>query len=149
SGCGGPFRDGRDSHKGHAVRPSNLAAGPQGAEFRFRPCFVCKTTRMDSLDDMPAHQADVAEGLRRRAVRGGMLLIGTRLVTQVFVWGATLLVARFLTASDYGIMTVGVLFVGLADLLAEVGVGRALIQKEDLIESDWDEGFSLTFLLGV
>src|SRR5271166_688904 len=71
-------------------------------------------------------------GLRRRAVRGGALLIATRLLTQVFVWAITLAVAKLLLPSDYGVMTMGLLFVGLADLLAEAGVGKALIQKERL-----------------
>src|SRR5271165_5975494 len=85
-------------------------------------------------------------GLRRRAVRGGLLLIATRLLMQVFVWAVTLTVARILLPSDYGIMTTGLLFVGLADLLAEAGVGKALIQKERLEPADISEGFTLNLL---
>jgi O-antigen/teichoic acid export membrane protein len=86
--------------------------------------------------------------LRRRVVRGGTLLIITRAVTQIFVWASTLLIARFLTPLDYGLMSIGLLVVGLADLFAEAGIGRALIQKERLEPRDVDEGFTLNFLLG-
>ncbi len=92
-------------------------------------------------DDRPA--AD----LRRRAVRGGTLLIASRLLIQVGQWAVTLIVARLLVPYDYGLMTSGLIFVGLADLLAEAGVGRALIQKDKLEPGDLAEGFTVTLLL--
>jgi O-antigen/teichoic acid export membrane protein len=88
-----------------------------------------------------------AARLRRRAVRGGMILMATRLVTQLFLWSVTLLVARLLLPYDFGLMTSGLIFVGLADLLAEAGVGKALVQKEHLEPSDLAEGFTLSLLL--
>src|SRR5438445_11624531 len=80
---------------------------------------------------------------RGRVVRGGTLLLLSRALTQVFVWGSTLLIARFLIPRDYGLMSIGLLVVGLADLFAEAGIGRALIQKEKLEPRDVDEGFTL------
>src|SRR5437899_1124180 len=74
--------------------------------------------------------------LAGRAARGGAILMAVRLLVQLFVWGVTLLVARLLTPFDYGLMTTGMVFLGLADLLAEAGVGRALVQKEDLQPAD-------------
>src|SRR6266545_309455 len=88
-----------------------------------------------------------AADLRQRAVRGGAILIATRLLTQVFVWAITLTVAKLLLPFDYGVMTSGLLIVGLADLLAEAGVGKALIQKERLEPADVAEGFTLHLLL--
>jgi len=46
-------------------------------------------------------------------------------------------------------MSIGLLLVGLADLFAEAGIGRALIQKEELDARDIDEGFTLNFLLSL
>ncbi len=87
--------------------------------------------------------------LRRGAVRGGSALILTRLLTQVFAWAATLLVARFLLPEDYGLMAIGMLLVGMADLLAEAGIGRALIQKESLEPRDVNEAFTLNVILAL
>jgi PST family polysaccharide transporter len=87
--------------------------------------------------------------LRRRAVRGGVILLATRLLTQGLLWGVTLVVARLLLPRDFGLMTSGLIFVGLADLLAEAGVGKALVQKEDLRPADLAEGFTLSLLLSV
>jgi O-antigen/teichoic acid export membrane protein len=88
-------------------------------------------------------------GLRRKALRGGVVLVVTRLLTQVGVWAITLTVARLLTPYDYGLMTTGLIFIALADLLAEAGVGKALVQKKDLTPADVAEGFTLNLLLAV
>jgi O-antigen/teichoic acid export membrane protein len=88
-------------------------------------------------------------GLRRAAVRGGALLLGARLLTQLFLWGVTLTVAGLLRPFDYGLMTWGTLFVGLADLLAEAGVGKALVQRQELGPDDLAEGFTACLLLSV
>src|SRR5436305_7312009 len=115
------------------------------------------STPMDPIPELEPHKELPATGpglesvalLRRRVVRGGTLLIATRAGTQVFVWASTLLIARFLTPLDYGLMAIGLLVVGLADLFAEAGIGRAIIQKQTLEPRDVDEGFTLNIVLAV
>jgi teichuronic acid exporter len=99
--------------------------------------------------ELPAAGPEAVAALRRRVVRGGTLLIVTRALTQIFVWASTLLIARFLSPFDYGLMAIGLLVVGLADLFAEAGIGRALIQKEHLDARDVDEGFTFSFLIAL
>jgi O-antigen/teichoic acid export membrane protein len=91
--------------------------------------------------------ANTTRSLQRRAVRGGAFVLGARLVIQVFQWSVTFFVARLLLPEDYGMMTTGMLFLDLADLLAEAGVGRALVQKKDLTAADLAQGFTLSLLL--
>jgi O-antigen/teichoic acid export membrane protein len=98
--------------------------------------------------DTPAAPLPAAmERLRRQAVRGGTLLLAARLLTQLFQWSVTLFVTRLLDASDYGMMTAGVLFVGLADMLAEAGVGKALVHKKTLDRADLAQAFTLGLVL--
>ncbi len=85
--------------------------------------------------------------LRQRAVRGGAVVLAARLLAQVFQWAVTLFVARLLLPDDYGMMTTGTLFLGLADMLAEAGVSRALVQKQELTDDDLAQGFTLSLLL--
>jgi teichuronic acid exporter len=87
--------------------------------------------------------------LRRRAVRGGAVLVGSRVAIQVFTGCVTILVARYLRPYDYGVLTTGSLFLGLADLLAEAGVGNALVQRRQISTDDLAEGFTLSLLLSV
>jgi teichuronic acid exporter len=107
------------------------------------------STSVEPADAVSGPDPGASEQLRRRAVRGGAILMATRLVTQVILWSVTLLVARLLLPKDFGLMTSGLIFVGLADLLAEAGVGKALVQKEKLQPSDLAEGFTLSLLLSV
>jgi O-antigen/teichoic acid export membrane protein len=85
--------------------------------------------------------------LARRALRGGALLLAARLATQLLVWPVTLWVARLLLPYDYGVMTWGMVFLVLADLLAEAGIGKALIHKEDLQPDDIASAFTFSLAL--
>lgn len=87
--------------------------------------------------------------LRRRAVRGGAVLVGSRLAVQCFSWLVTILVARFLSPYDYGVLTSGALFLGLGEILADAGVGRALVQRRELGPDDLAEGFTLSLVLAL
>jgi O-antigen/teichoic acid export membrane protein len=87
--------------------------------------------------------------LRRRAVRGGAVLVGSRLAVQVVSWLVTIQVARLLRPRDYAVTTAGMMVVGLCDLLADSGVGRALVRREPLERDDLDEGFTLSLALSV
>jgi O-antigen/teichoic acid export membrane protein len=85
--------------------------------------------------------------LRQRAVRGGAVVMITRLSAQVFQWAVTLLVVRLLLPDDYGMMTFAGLFLGFADLLAEMGIGKALVQRTELTQEDVAQGFTLSLAL--
>jgi teichuronic acid exporter len=88
-------------------------------------------------------------GLRRRAVRGGAFILAGRLSSQLFQWAVTLCVARLLLPDDYGMMTAGTLFLGLADMLAQAGMGHALVQKKELTPADLAQSFTLSLLLSI
>jgi O-antigen/teichoic acid export membrane protein len=96
--------------------------------------------------DTPLPESEDA-WLRQRAVRGGTIFLAARLTAQVFQWGVTLVVARLLVPDDYGMMTTGAVFVGLADTLAGAGVGKALIQRKKLSDADLAQCFSLSLIL--
>jgi PST family polysaccharide transporter len=46
-------------------------------------------------------------------------------------------------------MTAGIMFVGLADTLADAGMGKALVQKKELVPPDLAQGFTLSLALSV
>jgi hypothetical protein len=73
--------------------------------------------------------------------------MATRLGTQVLTWAGTLIVARKLHPYDFGLMTTGMIFVGLADMLAEAGVSKALVLKNTREPRDLAEGFTLSLIL--
>jgi O-antigen/teichoic acid export membrane protein len=102
---------------------------------------------MSTTTSPPAASPEGHRQLAARAARGGLVLLAARLAMQGFVWGVTLTVARLLEPRDYGVLTAGTIFLVLADLLAEAGLGRALIQAEDLRPDDLASAFTLSLLL--
>ena len=93
--------------------------------------------------DPPSQQSGGAN-LARRVARGGVLLIAARTLTQVALWPVIFIVARLLNPSDYGLMTSGMIFVGLTDTLSDAGMARALVQKKDMQPRDVSEAFTIT-----
>jgi teichuronic acid exporter len=82
--------------------------------------------------------------LAGNAVRGGVVLLAARLGMQAFTWAVTLTVPRLIGARDFGVMTWGFLFLGLVEILAEAGLGRALVQKQEPTPDDKDRVFTLS-----
>jgi O-antigen/teichoic acid export membrane protein len=96
--------------------------------------------------DRSSHRLGGA-GLARRIARGGVLYVSARLLTQAVLWPITFIVARLLQPADYGIMTSGLIFVGLTDMLTDAGLGRALVQKKEVGPRDLAEGFTISVAL--
>lgn len=57
--------------------------------------------------------------------------------------------SRLLSPEDFGVMGVAAIFVGLAELLSELGVGPAIIQIRDLTKTHLRVGFTLAVFLGI
>jgi O-antigen/teichoic acid export membrane protein len=52
----------------------------------------------------------------------------------VLSWTATLVVARILSPSDYGLFGLATLYAGLVQLINEFGLGAAVVRRRDLTE---------------
>ena len=57
---------------------------------------------------------------------------GAQTVGQVISWLATIVVIRFLSPADYGLMAMANVFLGLFFLLADLGFGAAAVQAKDI-----------------
>jgi len=76
-----------------------------------------------------------------------MILLGSRLVIQAFTWLVTIQVSRLVNPLDYAVITTGMVVIGLCDLLAEAGLGRALVYRQDLSEDETNQGFTVSVLI--
>lgn len=70
--------------------------------------------------------------LRILAVKSAIWYGGTRLWFQVVSWGITILLARLLAPSDYGLFAMALSVLALLELLQEFGLGTAIVQRQDL-----------------
>src|SRR5215472_17473264 len=76
--------------------------------------------------------------LRSRIARSVFWLVWSRGVIQLLAFATTVLVARILVPEDYGVMALATVFIGAANTLAEMGLGRAIIQFRDLTKRELD-----------
>jgi O-antigen/teichoic acid export membrane protein len=68
----------------------------------------------------------------------------SRGVLQLLTFATTLLVARILVPADYGVMALAAFWTGIAAMLAEMGLGSAIIQFRDLDRREIDTCFWIT-----
>src|SRR5580704_4640001 len=64
--------------------------------------------------------------------RGLAWTAGAKWATQVLTWLSVLAVARLLSRTDYGIGEIAGMFFGLTNVLAEFGIGTAVLHMPDL-----------------
>lgn len=62
---------------------------------------------------------------------------------------SNIVLARLLCPNDFGAVAMIMVFVGLADVLVDGGLGNALIQKKDLSQDDIRTVFSTNFIVSV
>lgn len=61
----------------------------------------------------------------------------------------TMILARLLDPSDFGVIAIASVFISFINLLTDFGFGPAIIQSDDLDKKDLSSLFSLTFLIGI
>lgn len=74
---------------------------------------------------------------------------GTRLLAQLVTWIVSMAVARILTPSDYGIVGMASVFLGLLVILGEFGIGSAVIAHPELSIDDVSELHTIAVAAGL
>jgi O-antigen/teichoic acid export membrane protein len=76
-------------------------------------------------------------------------LAWSRGLLQAVAFVTTLLVARILVPADYGVMALAAIWTGTATMLADMGLGAAIIQFRNLEKREIDTCFWLTMTLAL
>ena len=88
-------------------------------------------------------------GLGRRAARGAFLTVGgqgTRMVIQLL---SVTVLARLLTPSDYGLLAMVVVIVGIGEIFRDFGLSSAAVQAPTLSEGQRDNLFWINTGIGL
>jgi len=72
---------------------------------------------------------------------------GVRFGSQIFTWAVTLLVVRLLSPSDYGLLAMAMVFVGFLSMIAEFGLGPAVVQRVNVDEGELRKAFGIILLV--
>ena len=85
------------------------------------------------VPDSGITETTVERSRRDRALVHGVAWAAiARVAAQVVTWAVTLIVARILTPSDYGVVSAATVYLGLVGLLTEFGLATAIISQRDL-----------------
>src|ERR1700674_3112115 len=85
--------------------------------------------------------------LRSKVLTGLFWTGGARLLSQILTWAITVVVIRLLSPGDYGLLAMATLFVGFLTLLAEGGLGLAVIQARELGDAELRRIFGAVILI--
>src|SRR5690606_23017448 len=81
-----------------------------------------------------ATSAAAPKNLDRALISGVAWTGGVKWAGQLLAWVSTIFVMRLLSPSDYGIMGMATLYLGLIQMLSEFGVGAAVVTLRELTE---------------
>lgn len=70
----------------------------------------------------------------------------SNVVFQILI---TSILARILTPKDYGIIAIATVFIVFFNILSDIGIGPAIIQKKELRQQDFESLHSFNIYLGV
>jgi PST family polysaccharide transporter len=94
------------------------------------------------------HGADNVD-LRRRVARGLSWTILDNWSRQLLQLVVFVVIARLLTPADFGLVALAMVFVVLANLFVDQGLGDALVQRRDLTRAHIDTAFWAALALGI
>lgn len=86
-------------------------------------------------------------GLRAKVLSGLRWIAVARISTQLISWASTVVVVRLLQPEDYGLIAMAVIFISFCQLINELGLGAAIVQKEELTENNLRQVFGLVLML--
>lgn len=91
----------------------------------------------------------MADNLKQKVVRGALWAMLERLSTEIIGFLVTIILARLLTPSDYGIVALLTIFVTISGVFASSGFGSALIQKKDADDLDFNSVFYFSLFISL
>jgi len=87
--------------------------------------------------------------VKDRIVKSIMITGSSSILCQLITWISTFIVARILTPEDYGLVGMAGVYIGVTEYLNELGVGSAIIQRQDLNQEDVKGIYSISIIVGV
>jgi teichuronic acid exporter len=72
--------------------------------------------------------------LKAKAIKSTAWYVGTRVWIQALSWGVTIVLARILAPSDYGLFAMAFTVITFIELFQEFGLGVSIVQRRNLSE---------------
>ncbi len=91
----------------------------------------------------------ISESVATNALKGSLFCIGSSAVTLVSGFVRTLLLARLLTPTRFGMVALAMFFLSIGDQIRDFGFNQALIHRQEDIASAASTHFVLKLTLAV
>ena len=102
----------------------------------------------DADDRAPSERLDKAT-LDRSLLRGVAWTGSVKWLTQIAAWVSTLVVARQLSPTDYGLVGMAMVYLGFLTLICESGIGMTVIALREIRGQRLGEMHAISMLVGV
>lgn len=102
----------------------------------------------NSLVTVP-EQTSNQKNLDRALVSGVAWTAGVKWISQILTWGVTLLVARLLQPSDYGLIGMATIYLYFVQQFSEFAMGTAIVTRQDLTDDQLSQLNSVSLLTGL
>lgn len=87
--------------------------------------------------------------LKKKTIAGFLWVSSTRVASRAVTITATIVLARILTTDDFGLLATALIFLAFSEIVGELGVTTAVIQKKDLSKIDLDTIFLFSIFLSL
>lgn len=87
------------------------------------------------------------DGLQKKVFSGLFWKFGERIGAQAVSFLVSIILARLLLPSDYGVIALITIFIDIANVFVSSGFGAALVQKKDADEVDFSSVFYFSILM--
>jgi PST family polysaccharide transporter len=85
----------------------------------------------------------------RRVARGGVMLVGARLLTRMIDLASLLVLARVLRPTDFGLVAIAMSLLLIVETALEMPINQALVRLPEIAREDYDTAFTLGLLRSV
>jgi len=72
-----------------------------------------------------------------------------KLISQIFSWTTTIIIARVLAPADYGLLEMSFMFAGYAMIFSELGLGSAIIHRAEPTNKELSSVFWFSATIGI
>jgi len=87
--------------------------------------------------------------LKVKSIKSVFWISITKGLSQSASWIVTILLARLLVPADFGLVAIAMIFIAFIEMMNDLGIGVALIQKQNLNENEINTAFITSILLGI
>ena len=87
--------------------------------------------------------------LKYKALKGASWLGFFKMISQLISWVSTIIVARILMPEDYGFMGMATILTGYVGLFHELGLGTAIVQKQEINNEELSSLFWFIMIWGI